>query len=198
MPNYKRLFIQNTYLFLTITTNNRRPILIDNIELLRESFKRAKHTYKFELYASVILPDHMHLIIIPERIEEYPKIIFAVKYHFSRNIDGGLGNPPYIVRCPNDSEDIKAYALCNFSKSKIKKKEKGIWQRRYFEHTIRDENDLNNHLDYIHYNPVKHDYVKAVKDWKFSSFDKFVGMKNYDENWGNYEDVKHIATLEYD
>lgn len=182
MPNYRRLFIQNAYLFLTIITNNRQPILINNIELLRESFKRAKQTYKFEIYASVILPEHMHLIIIPEKIQEYPKIIFAVKYHFSRNINaGGLGNPPYAV-----------------TKSKIKKKEKGIWQRRYLEHTIRDENDLYRHLDYIHYNPVKHGYINKVKDWEFSSFSKFVKMKNYDIDWGSTEDIKHIETLDYD
>ena len=155
--------------------------MIDNVALLRESFKRAKHTYKFDLYASVILPDHLHIILIPEKIEEYPKIIFAVKYHFSRNIDGGLGNPPYVL-----------------SSSKTNKKEKGLWQRRYFEHTILDETDLHNHLDYIHYNPVKHGYVKAVKDWEFSSFDKFVEMKNYDAEWGSAEDVKYIEKYNYD
>lgn len=182
MSNYKRLFIQNSYLFLTINTNNRRHILIDNIGLLRESFKKAKQTYGFKIYASVILSNHMHIIIIPEKIEEYPKIIFAIKYHFSRNFNiGGLGNPPY-----------------SLSSSKIKKKEKGIWQRRYFEHTIISEEDLNNHLDYIHYNPVKHGYVNSVKDWEFSSFNKFVEMKNYDKNWGNSEDVNHIEHLEYD
>lgn len=158
MPNYKRLFIPNSYLFLTVVTNNRQPILINNIQLLRESFKRAQQTYKFDLYACAILPDHMHLILTPQKIEEYPKIIFAVKYHFSRNIDiGGLGNPPY-----------------NISKCKHNKKEKGIWQRRYYEHTIRDEDDLYKHLDYIHYNPVKHGFVQNVKDWEFSSFHKFV------------------------
>lgn len=182
MSNYRRLFIQNAYLFFTITTNNRQPILIDNIELLRESFKRAKRTYNFKIFASVILPDHMHLIIIPEHIDEYPKIIFAVKYHFSRNINfGGLGNPPY-----------------SLSESKIKKKEKGIWQRRYYEHTIIDDEDLCRHLDYIHYNPVKHGCAKNVRDWEFSSFDKFVKISNYDINWGSQKDVKHIATMEYD
>ena len=151
--------------------------------MLRESFKRAQKTYKFKIYASVILPEHLHLIIIPEKIEEYPKIIFSVKYHFSRNvkIDGGLGNPPYAL-----------------SESKIKKKEKGIWQRRYIEHTIRDEDDLYNHLDYIHYNPVKHGHVKKVKDWDFSSFNKFVKMNKYDVNWGSENDVEKIKSLEWE
>ena len=182
MPNYKRLFIKNSYLFLTITTNCRRPILIDNIELLRESFKRAKQTYNFDLFACVVLSEHMHLILIPEKIEEYPKIIFAIKYHFSRNVDkGGLGNPPY-----------------GLSKSKTSKKEKGIWQRRYYEHTIRDEDDLYKHLDYIHYNPVKHGLTQNVKNWEFSSFHKFVKMNNYDGNWGSHQDIEKIKNLDYE
>lgn len=182
MPNYRRLFIPNTYVFLTITTNYRRQILIDNIELLRESFKRAKQTYKFDIFASIILPDHMHLILRPKKIEEYPKIIFAIKYHFSRNINfGGVGTPPY-----------------HLSESKIKKSEKGIWQRRYYEHTIRDENDLNKHLDYIHYNPVKHGHTKNVKEWEFSSFHKFVESKNYDINWGSGKDIAHIKDFDLD
>lgn len=180
MSNYKRLFIPNTDLFITIVTNNRQPILIKNIELLRESFKRTKQTYNFEIFASVILPDHMHFIIHPQNIEEYPKIIFAIKYHFARNINkGGLGNPPYTI-----------------TDSQRKKKEKGIWQRRYWEHTIRDEDDLWKHVDYIHYNPVKHSHSKNVKNWEFSSFEKFVELGNYETNWGTTGDVKHIAQME--
>jgi REP element-mobilizing transposase RayT len=96
MPNYKRLFIPNTYLFITIITNNRQNILTDNIELLRESFKRVKQIYNFEIFASVILSDHIHLLLKPEKIKEYPKIIRAVKYNFTQKInDGGMAIPPY-------------------------------------------------------------------------------------------------------
>ena len=189
MPNYKRLFLQNHYVFLTIVTNNRQPLLIDNIELLRESFKRAKQTYNFEIFASVILPDHIHLILLPKNINEYPKIIFAIKYHFSRNIknngNGGLGNPPYR----------------GLTKSKLKKKEKGIWQRRFYEHTIRDEKDLYAHLDYVHYNPLKHGYIKNVKDWEFSSFHKFVKQNLYEKEWGsqyNINEFKYLNVVEFD
>lgn len=179
MSNYRRLFIPNAYVFLTITTNYRREILINNIELLRESFKRAMMTYKFDLFACVILPEHMHLLIKPENINDYPKIIFAMKYHFSRNVDsGGLGNPPY-----------------GLSESKQRKKEKGIWQRRFIEHTIRDEKDLYNHLHYIHYNPVKHGFAKNVKDWEYSSFQKFVEMKWYEADWGSAKDIKGFEDL---
>jgi putative transposase len=172
MSNYKRVFVENSYLFLTIITYNRNPILVKNIELLGESFKRAKEKYNFEIYCSVIMPEHMHLLLKPEKIEEYPKIIFAVKYHFSKNL-------------PNSNE--------NLSQSKIAKKEKGIWHRRYYEHTIRDEKDLYNHLDYIHYNPMKHKVAKNVKDWEYSSFHKFVKNEQYEKNWGTFDDIKDIA-----
>lgn len=180
MPKYKRLFIENANVFLTINTYNKRPILVDNIELLRESFKRAKQVYDFKIYACVILPDHIHMILQPANIKEYPKIIFAIKYHFSRHLknNGGIGIPPYI------------------SNSKIKKGENGIWQRRYWEHTIINEKDLYRHLDYIHYNPLKHGYVKMPKDWKFSSFNKFVKMNFYELDWYCQENLEEILALD--
>lgn len=182
MSNYRRLFIPNSYVFLTITTNYRRPILVDNINILRQAFKNTKNIYNFEIFACVILPDHIHLLLRPENIDEYPKIIHSIKYSFSENLQkGGIVIPPY-----------------NTTKSKIKKGDKGIWQRRYWEHTISDEDDLYKHLDYIHYNPVKHNYAKNVKDWEFSSFSKFVEMKNYDLDWGSTEDIKHIETMDND
>jgi len=173
MPNYRRLFIQNTYVFIVIVTDKRKPILIDNIELLRESFKIAKRSYNFEIFASVILPDHIHLLLRPENIKDYPKIIRAIKYNFSKKFNaGGIAIPPYA--------------------------EKQIWQRGYWEHTIRDDEDLYKHLDYIHYNPVKHGLVKNIRDLEYSSFLKFVKIKNYDLDWGSTDQIKHIATLDYD
>ena len=78
------------------------------------------------------------------------------------------------------------------------KREKGIFQRRYWEHTIRDEKDLNNQINYIHYNPVKHGYVKSVKDWEYSSFHKFVKKGLYDINWGSNTDIKEIIDLDFE
>ena len=183
MPNYRRLFIPNTYIFLTITTNYRSPILVNNIELLRESFKRAKLTYKYILFASVILPEHMHLIIKPEKVEEYPKIMRAIKYNFTQMINaGGIAIPPYEV------DQCRSGLLSR----------QQIWQKRYYEHTIKDEEDLNNHLNYVHYNPIKHGHAKNVKDWEFSSFHKFIESKIYDNNWGTSSDIEKIANLEYE
>lgn len=116
--NYRRAHIENSKIFITIVTSKRRPILIENIDLLRNSFKQAKEKLKFEIDAIVILPDHLHMIIQPEENKIYPEIIKRVKVNFSRNID---------------TTKIEDYEE---SESRKTKKEKDIWQRRYWEHTI--------------------------------------------------------------
>jgi len=177
---YKRLFLNNTYVFLTVVTSKRRDILIDNIDLLKKALNNAKRFHEFEIFGIVILPNHFHIIIKPKIIENYPKIIHLIKTSFSKNIDVAT---------------IKNYQI---SSSREMKQEKDIWQRRYWEHTIRDENDLYKHLDYIHFNPVKHGYVDAVKDWKYSSFEKFVKIGNYEDNWGCLTDIEHINDMVLD
>lgn len=175
---YKRIFVQNSYVHIVVVTYKRNSILIDNIDLLHESFKNAKQFFDFEIVAVCILPNHFHLILNPKDINEYPKIITTIKYYFSKRIDNvGVETPTYGYK---------------------NKGEKGIWQRRYYEHTIINEEDLNQHLDYIHYNPVKHGCVKNAKDWEFSSFNRFVQSGNYDLNWGSTEDIEHIIDLKYE
>jgi len=150
--------------------------LIKNIEKLRESFKKAKNKYQFEIFGMVVLPDHFHMILKPEIANEYSKIIGSIKSNFTKTID-------------NESMDN------NISISRIKRREKGVWQRRFYEHTIKNEEELYGYLDYIHYNPVKHGCVKNVRDWEFSSFHKFVRQEWYDINWGCFEDMKNINNL---
>jgi len=167
-------------------TYQRKPILIKKIDLLRESFKNAKQFFNFEIFGVCVLPDHIHLILRPENINEYPKIITSIKYYFFHRFNEvGVETPTY------NQNSLTTYGYKN-------KLEKGIWQRRYWEHTIKDDEDLYKHLDCIHYNPVKHGLVKNVKDWEHFSFEKFVEMKNYDLDWGSSEDIKHIETLDYD
>jgi putative transposase len=177
MPNYIRVFVQNSYVFITIVSYDRKPILIENINILKDALKNSKKFYKYEIFGMVVLPDHIHLIIRPDKIDEYPKIISRIKHYFSRNIN-----------CSKN----------NLTESKIKKREKGIWQRRYWEHTILDEKDLYNSLDYIHYNPVKHGYTKAAKDWEYSSFKKFVKQNNYEINWGSSREIENIKDLDFE
>ena len=166
--NYRRVHIENSKIFITVVTSKRRAILIDNIDLLRNSFKHVKKKIEFNIDAIVVLPDHIHMIIQPKDTNTYPEIIKQIKVDFSRNID---------------TTKIKDYEE---TESRKKKKEKDIWQRRYWEHTITNEKELNNCIDYIHFNPVKHGYVKQAKEWKYSTFLKYVRNGLYEENWCDF------------
>ncbi len=172
--NYRRVFISNSCVHLIVVAYNRRNIFINNIELLRKAFKNAKDFFKFEIIAICVLPNHIHIIINPENINEYPKIVTSIKYYFSKNY--------------NDIVETPTYGYVN-------KGEKGVFQRRFFEHTIISEKELNNQIDYIHYNPVKHGFVKNVKDWKYSSFHKYLNQGLYEYNWGSPKDVENIKNL---
>jgi len=167
--NYKRLFISNSLIFITVVTKNRKPILIQNIKFLREAFKCAKQKYSFEIIAIIINNDHFHMIIKPEDVKLYPKIVGCIKSTFTK-ISG-------IEHLQNNS------------------RESDIWQRRYWEHTIMSENDLYKHIDYIHYNSMKH-YNIAPKNWKYSSFDKFVKEGYYEKDWCNFNDENNINEME--
>lgn len=112
--NYRRVHIENSKIFITVVTSKRRAILIDNIDLLRNSFKHVKKKIEFNIDAIVVLPDHIHMIIQPKDTNKYPEIIKQIKVNFSRNID---------------TTKIKDYEE---TESRKKKKEKDIWQRRYW------------------------------------------------------------------
>ena len=177
--NYRRAFVPNGYLHIIITSYDRKPIFIENIDILRTAFKNTKTIYEFEIIAICVLPNHIHLILHPHNTEQYPHIFSSINLFFSRNVGR--------VR-PSDNLKI-GYK---------NKREKGIFQRRYWEHTIRDENELNNHINYIHYNPVKHGYAKSVKDWEYSSFHKFVKNGLYDINWGSNTNIKELIDLDFE
>jgi len=168
--NYRRAYIENSKIFITFVTSKRRQILITNIDTIRKSFKQTKEKLQFDIDAIVILPDHLHMIIQPKENKTYPEIIRQIKANFSRKID---------------VTKLEDYQL---TQSRKDKKEKDIWQRRYWEHTITDEEDLIRHINYIHYNPVKHRYVKQAKEWKYSTFNKYVEQGLYDENWCDFSE----------
>jgi len=147
MAKYKRLFLDGHSYYITIVTHKRNPLLIDNIELLRESFRESKQYFRYSIDAIVVLPDHIHMIITPKNVNEYPKIIKAIKYNFSRHFN---------------VEEEQSY-------SRYKRKIKPIWQKRYYEHTIRDEKDYVRCLEYIRNNPLKHQYVDNDEKWNYMS-----------------------------
>jgi putative transposase len=152
MANYKRIFLDGHRYYITIVTYERNPILIDNISLLRESFGYAKSLFEFEINEIVVMPDHLHMIIDVPHAKDYPKIISSIKRYFSKNCES------------------KYYQHMKQSKSRKIAGYYPLWQKRFYEHTIRDEKDYQEKVEYIHSNPVKHRYVEAINDWKFGSF----------------------------
>lgn len=167
--DYKRIFIENSLIFITVVTKDRKNILIDNISFLRKAFKLAKEKYKFEIIAIVINPNHFHMIIKPYKIEEYPKIIGFIKSSFTK-----LSKIKYTLSINN--------------------REANIWQRRYWEHTIINENDLHRHLDYIHFNSMKH-YSIPPKEWKYTTFKKYVNKGVYELDWCNFDNKYGINEM---
>ena len=154
MSNYKRIYLENYSYYLTVVTQNRQPILVDNIELLRDSFRRSKRRYNYSIDAIVILPDHIHMIITPQNPKEYSKIITYIKRAFIYGLD----------------KQFKEESKSNLTASSYRRQHSGVWQKRFYEHTIRDERDYAKILDYIYTNPIKHGLVEHLKDWEYSSF----------------------------
>ena len=166
--NYKRLFVPNSLIFITVVTRYRQKFLIENISCLRNAFAKSKSFYPFQIVAAIVNQDHFHIIIRPKDITSYPKIISLIKSTFTKT--SGIS---YTVN---------------------KRGEADVWQNRQWEHTIRNEKDLYKHIDYIHYNSVKH-YGISPKDWPYSSFHQFVKNGYYKEDWCNEGDVYQIKNF---
>lgn len=165
--NYRRAKTEGGTFFFTLVTYNRRPFLCEpeNVDLLREAIKVVKRKHPFILKAIVLMPDHLHCIwTLPRGDWDFSSRWRLIKGEFTRRCDRKIKEQP--------------------SFSRQRKKEQAIWQRRFWEHQITDEQDFIRHVEYVHYNPVKHGYVKSPKEWKFSSFDKYVDRGIYDQNWG--------------
>jgi putative transposase len=163
MTRYRRNFVPGGTFFFTVNLADRRLcLLVEHIELLRAAFRLVRARHAFTMPAVVVLPDHLHAIwSMPEGDADYATRWQLIKAAFSRAVPRG--------------EFI--------SSSRAGKGERGIWQRRYWEHTIRDEEDFARHLDYIHINPVKHGFVTRVGEWKHSSFHQFVREGVYPADW---------------
>lgn len=170
---YRRAKVKGGTYFFTVVANNRIKILnhAENTQLLRESFKKIMKNHPFRIEAFVLLPDHLHCIwSLPDQDSDFSTRWRLIKSHFSRKCN--------LVGWGEERNPTKANA------SRLKKKEKPVWQRRFWEHLIRNNDDLKQHIDYIHYNPVKHNLVKAPKDWQYSSFHRYVATGIYNLEWG--------------
>jgi putative transposase len=152
-----------TYFFTLNLAERKHTILTDSADILRATMQEVQQRYPFRIDALVILPDHLHAVwTLPPGDADFPTRWMLIKSGFSRRI------------APGERRNV----------SRISKGERGIWQRRYWEHLIRDEEDHARHVDYIHYNPVKHGYVKRAADWKYSSIHRYIKAGTLPRDWG--------------
>lgn len=155
-----------TYFFTVNLLDRDTCLLTEHIGALRETVARVRTLMPFHIDGWVVLPDHMHCLwTLPEDDGNFPKRWQAIKMGFSRRM------------MPGETR----------SASRQRRGERGIWRRRYWEHTIRDERDYAAHMDYIHFNPVKHGYVSSPADWLYSSFHRSVRLGLYPDSWAGAE-----------
>jgi len=163
MVQYRRNLLQGGTYFFTMALHNRKARhLIEHIDLLRIAMKKTNQNMSYTTLAIVVLPEHIHAIWkLPDNDINYPGRWRLIKSYFSQSL-------------------LK-------QESQLHKNSRGqydVWQPRYWEHTIKDERDLETHIDYIHYNPVKHGLVQRPADWPFSSFHSFVRKNILEPDWG--------------
>ena len=175
---YRRTTTPGSTLFFTVVTEARRPIFTnaEAVDLLRNAFRTVRHSRPFQIDAIVIMPDHLHCIwTLPLDDADFSTRWRLIKTAFTKHCDPALKiapNPARLAKC-----------------------EQAVWQHRYWEHQIRDDNDYARHVDYIHYNPVKHGLAQSPGDWPYSSFSRFVEAGLYPPDWGqntmNFTGIGH-------
>ena len=165
MPNYRRAFVPGGTWFFTVNLLQRHgnDLLVREIDLLRQSVRKIRHQHPFHIDAWVVLPEHMHCVmtLLPGD-SDFSLRWRLIKSGFSR----ALPKTEYRT-------DIRKAA-----------RERGIWQRHYWEHLIRDDDDYHRHVDYVHVNPLKHGHVQRVQDWPYSTFHQYVKAGIYPMGWG--------------
>jgi putative transposase len=154
MPDYRRNRVAGATYFFTVNLLDRgSDLLVVRIDELREAARRAQRRRSFHIDAWVVLPDHMHCIwTLPEGDSDFPSRWRDIKTAFAKTLPTTEQRSPVMIR----------------------RGERGIWQRRYWEHTIRDDRDYAAHMDHVHRNPVKHGLAQTPADWPFSSFRRCV------------------------
>ncbi|MCF6150610.1 MAG: transposase [Candidatus Kuenenia sp.] len=170
MSNYRRYYIPNSLYFITAVTNNRLPLFKNekNIQLIFDTLHKVGEIKPFDLRAYCVLHDHLHLLIGIGETSGYniTDIVHSLKRNFTINYK-------------------KAHNITH---------EISLWQKRFWDHIIRNENDFKRHMDYIHYNPVKHKITLSPEEYKYSSFNKWIEKGFYEKGWGHSEpeDLREI------
>lgn len=164
---YRRSFVEGGSFFFTLVTEKRRPLFstVEAVDVLRDAFYSVRSWHPFVMDAMVVLPDHLHCIwTLPPGDADFSTRWRLIKTWFTKHCDQALRAAPNGIQ--------------------TKRGEQAIWQHRYWEHMLRDERDFERHVEYIHYNPVKHGYVASPFDWAYSSFKHYVDDGIYDSGWG--------------
>jgi putative transposase len=168
MSNYRRAKTTGATYFFTLVTHQRQRFLCDEPfrAALREAVGRVRASHPFAIDGWVLLPDHMHCIwTLPPG-----DAAFGTRW--------GMIKRQVSISCPFLREDHR------LSASRKNRHESSLWQRRFWEHLIRDDDDYAHHMDYLHYNPVKHGLVRSVQDWPHSTFHRLVEQGVYEASWG--------------
>ena len=171
MPDYRRVWCQGGTYFFTVNLLQRQnnDLLIKHIDVLRTVVSSVRRAHSFAIHGWVVLPDHLHCVIeLPPDEADFATRWRLIKSGFSKAL-------PKTERR---------------NSVRVRRGERGIWQRRYWEHLIRDEADFRAHMDYVHINPVKHGLVESVTDWSYSTFHKLVEKGIYPSDWAGGEEVK--------
>lgn len=174
MTNYRRAKFEGGYYFFTVVTHKRRRFLTDAFarNCLRIAVEKTRQDKYFDVVALCLLPDHLHCVWkLPENDCDFSRRWASIKAGFTRRYlsSGGKGAAQSI--------------------SRNRKREQGVWQRRFWEHHIRDEHDLQRHVDYIHYNPCKHGIVQNIEDWPWSTYHKYVEEGVYQKH--HWDDIQN-------
>ncbi|MBK1724912.1 REP-associated tyrosine transposase [Thiocystis violacea] len=162
MSDYRRCFVKGGCYFFTVVSHRRRPLFDTDgrVELLRQAMREVKGARPFEIQAMVVMPDHVHAVWqLPDGDSDFLRRWRDIKHHVSRRIDAAV--------------NLRG--------------EKSVWQRRFWEHLIRDQEDWRRHVDYVHFNPVKHGLVTRAGDWRYRSFLTAVRKGWYGLDWGCME-----------
>jgi putative transposase len=183
MPNYRRNYVPGGTYFFTVVTHQRAPILTTSLgrSCLRKAIQTAQSKGQFKVFAIVLLPDHLHTVwVLPDGDADYSSRWGRIKEAFTRmyRAGGGLLKP--------------------VSASRRKHREQSVWQRRFWEHTCRDEDDLIRFVDYLHWNPRKHGLVSRIQDYPWSSFHRFVREGQYDVAWGGEDPCPNWSAPEWE
>ena len=177
MVHYRRNRVPGATYFFTVTLHDRRSdVLVRYVHMLREAWHVARRRIPHEVVAVVVLPDHLHAVLtLPENFENYSRLWQEIKKGFTRRLI------------------LSGVAIPRTANNELK-----LWQRRFWEHTIRSDRDLEAHVAYAHFNPVKHGYVQRVQDWPHSSFHRYVRMGLLSVDWATQPEQLQISHEEVD